>query len=124
MSYQKPKFKAKYENYIGGKWVAPVDGKYFDNVSPVDGSVMAQVARSNRKDIDLAVEAGMTAFKAWGKTSVTERSNLLFKIADRIEENLEKLALVETWDNGKAIRETLAADIPLAVDHFRYYGSD
>jgi len=123
MSYQKPEFKNKYENYIGGRWVAPVDGEYFDNISPVDGSVIAKVARSNGKDIDLAVEAALKAARDWGKTSVTERSNLLFRIADRIEENLEKLALVETWDNGKAIRETLAADIPLAVDHFRYFGS-
>ena len=123
MSYQKPEFKNQYENYIGGEWVAPVDGEYFDNISPVDGSLIAKVARSNSKDIDLAVEAGLKAFKTWRKTSVTERSNLLFKIADRIEENLEKIAIVDTWDNGKAIRETLAADIPLAVDHFRYFGS-
>jgi len=122
MSYQKPEFKNTYENYIGGQWVAPVDGDYFENISPVDGSVIAKVARSNGKDIDLAVEAALKVAKEWGRTSVTERSNLLFKIADRIEENMEKLALVETWDNGKAIRETLAADIPLAVDHFRYFG--
>jgi aldehyde dehydrogenase len=123
MSVTKPEFKAQYENYIGGKWVAPIDGQYFDNISPVDGSVMAKVAQSNSKDIDLAVAAGMKAAPAWSKTSVTERSNLLFKIADRIEANLEKIALVESWDNGKAIRETLAADIPLAIDHFRYFGS-
>ncbi len=123
MSYQKPEFKNQYENYIGGEWISPVDGEYFDNISPVDGSVIAKVARSNSKDIDLAVEAALKATKEWGKTSVAERRNLLFKIADRIEENLEKLALVETWDNGKAIRETLAADIPLAIDHFRYFGS-
>ena len=123
MSYQKPEFKNQYENYIGGEWISPVDGEYFDNISPVDGSVIAKVARSNSKDIDLAVEAALKATKEWGKTSIAERSNLLFKIADRIEENLEKLALVETWDNGKAIRETLAADIPLAIDHFRYFGS-
>ncbi|MBA5248921.1 MAG: aldehyde dehydrogenase [Gammaproteobacteria bacterium] len=123
MSYQKPTFKDTYENYIGGKWVAPVDGEYFENTSPIDGSVLTKVARSNKKDIDLAVAAATTAFKSWGKTSVTERSNLLFKIADKIEANLEQLAIVETWDNGKAIRETLNADIPLVVDHFRYYGS-
>ncbi len=123
MPYQIPEFKPQYENYIGGEWVAPVDGEYFDNISPVDGSLIAKVARSNSKDIDLAVEAALKASQAWGKTSVTERSNLLFKIADRIEENLEKIAIVDTWDNGKAIRETLAADIPLAVDHFRYFGS-
>jgi len=122
MSYQKPEFKSHYDNFIGGKWVAPVDGEYFENTSPVDGEVMAKVARSNKKDINLAVESGMEAFKTWGKTSATERSNLLFKIADLMEQNLEKLAIVETWDNGKAIRETINADLPLAIDHFRYYG--
>jgi len=123
MSYQKPIFKKQYENYIGGEWVAPVDGEYFDDISPVDGSVITKVPKSNGKDIDLAVKAAWKAAKTWVKTSATERSNLLFKIADRIEENLENLALVEAWDNGKAIRETLAADIPLAIDHFRYFGS-
>lgn len=123
MSHQKPDFKSQYENYIGGQWIAPVDGEYFENTSPVDGCVIAKVAKSNSKDIDLAIEAASKASASWGKTSVTERSNLLFKIADRIEKNLEKLALVETWDNGKAIRETMVADIPLAVDHFRYFGS-
>jgi aldehyde dehydrogenase len=123
MSYQKPEFKAQYENYIGGEWVAPVDGEYFENTSPIDGGLIARVARSNSKDIDLAVEAAGKAADAWGKTSATERSNIMFKIAQRIEDNLESLALVEAWDNGKAIRETMAADIPLAVDHFRYFGS-
>jgi len=123
MSYQKPEFKPQYENYIGGEWLAPVDGEYFDNHSPVDGSLISRVPKSNRKDIDLAVKAAGKAADAWGKTSVTERSNIMFKIADRIEQNLERLALVETWDNGKAIRETMAADIPLAADHFRYFGS-
>jgi len=123
MTQQKPNFKDQYENFIGGQWIAPVDGEYFENTSPVDGSLIARVARSNSKDIDLAVEAASKAFTSWGQTSVTERSNLLFKIADRMEENLEKLALVETWDNGKAIRETMAADLPLAIDHFRYFGS-
>ena len=123
MSYQKPDFKAQYKNYIGGEWVAPVDGEYFDNTSPVDGSHIASIPRSNSKDIDLAVEAATKAADAWGKTSATERSNIMFKIAERIEENLEMLALVESWDNGKAIRETMAADIPLAVDHYRYFGS-
>jgi len=123
MSYQRPEFKAQYENYIGGEWVAPVDGEYFDDTSPIDGGLIARVAKSNSKDIDLAVEAAGKAADAWGKTSATERSNIMFKIAERIEENLESLALVESWDNGKAIRETMAADIPLAVDHFRYFGS-
>ncbi len=120
---QRPEFKSQYENFIGGKWVPPVDGEYFENTSPVDGKLIAKVARSNRKDVDLAVDAGSEAFKTWKNTSVTERSNMLFKIADRMEANLELLASVETWDNGKAIRETMAADIPLAIDHFRYFGS-
>lgn len=123
MSYQKPVFKRKYENYIGGKWVAPIDGEYFEDKSPVDGSVIARVPRSNNKDIDLAVKSAWTAYKTWEKTSVADRSKILLKIADRIEENLEKLALVETWENGKPIRETMAADIPLTADHFRYFGS-
>jgi len=123
MSYQKPAFKEQYENYIGGEWVAPVDGEYFDNPSPVDGKLIARVPKSNSKDIDLAVKAAWKAADAWGKTSATDRSNILFQIAARIEENLENLALVEAWDNGKAVRETMAADIPLAVDHFRYFGS-
>lgn len=123
MPYQKPVFQAQYENYIGGKWTPPADGEYFENPSPVDGSIIARVPRSNKKDIDMAVKAGWEAAASWSKTSVTERSNLLFKIAARIEENIEKLALAETWDNGKSIRETLAADLPLTVDHFRYFGS-
>ena len=123
MSFQKPEFKQKYDNFIGGEWVAPVDGEYFDDTSPVDGSHIAQIPKSNSKDIDLAVKAAGLAADSWGKTSATERSNIMFKIAERIEDNLEKLALVECWDNGKAIRETMAADIPLAVDHFRYFGS-
>jgi aldehyde dehydrogenase len=123
MSYQKPEFKQQYENYIGGQWVAPVDGEYFDDTSPIDGSHLTRVPKSNAKDIDLAVKAAGKAADAWGKTPAAERSNIMFKIAERIEENLESLALVESWDNGKAIRETMAADIPLAVDHFRYFGS-
>ncbi|MEE9345458.1 MAG: aldehyde dehydrogenase family protein [Methylococcales bacterium] len=123
MSFQKPVFKAQYENFINGQWTPPVDGEYFDDISPVDGQVMARVARSSGKDIDKAVAAAEAASAAWGKTSVTERSNILYKIAERIEANLETIALVETWDNGKAVRETLAADIPLAIDHFRYFGS-
>jgi aldehyde dehydrogenase len=123
MSYQKPVFKAQYENFIGGQWTPPVDGEYFENTSPVDGKLIARVPKSNAKDIDLAVKAAWKAAETWGKTSVTERSNLLFKIAERIENNLERIALVETWDNGKSIRETLSADIPLTADHFRYFGS-
>ncbi len=123
MSYNIPEFKPQYENFIGGEWVAPVDGEYFDDTSPVDGSHVTRIPKSNAKDIDLAVKAAARAADAWGKTSATERSNIMFKIAERIEKNLESLALVESWDNGKAIRETIAADIPLAVDHFRYFGS-
>ncbi len=114
-------FNERYDNYIGGEWVAPVKGAYFDNVSPVNGKVFCQVARSTAEDIDLALDAAHRAAAAWGKTSVTERSNILLKIADRLEQNLEMLAVAETWDNGKAVRETLNADIPLAVDHFRYF---
>lgn len=120
--YKKPTFDKKYENYIGGKWVAPIGGQYFDDISSIDGSVIAKVARSEKKDIDNAIAAGWKAFDTWKHSSVTERSNMLFKIADRIEENLEKLAVIECWENGKAVRETLNADLPLVVDHFRYFG--
>jgi aldehyde dehydrogenase len=114
-------FKSQYQNYIGGEWVAPVGGQYFDNVSPVNGAVFCQVPRSDRRDIDLALDAAHAAREAWGKTSGTERSNILLKMADRVEANLEMLAVAETWDNGKAVRETLAADVPLVADHFRYF---
>lgn len=117
----KVQFKAQYENFIGGQWVAPVKGEYFDNLSPVDGKVFTKVPRSSAEDIELALDAAHKAKAAWGQTSPTERSNTLLKIADRLEANLELLAVAETWDNGKPIRETLAADIPLAVDHFRYF---
>ncbi|NKN33112.1 acetaldehyde dehydrogenase ExaC [Marichromatium bheemlicum] len=115
------RFAERYENFIGGEWVAPVNGRYLDNVSPVNGQVFCQVARSDAADIALALDAAHAAAPAWGRTSVTERSNLLLKVADRIEANLEMLAVAESWDNGKAVRETLAADIPLAADHFRYF---
>jgi aldehyde dehydrogenase len=114
-------FKSRYENYIGGEWVPPQNGQYFENVSPVNGKVFCEVARSSAEDIELALDAAHSAKDAWGKTSVTERSNILLKIADRIEENLELLAIAETYDNGKGIRETMAADVPLAADHFRYF---
>ncbi|HLP94568.1 MAG TPA: aldehyde dehydrogenase family protein [Saprospiraceae bacterium] len=117
----RPAFKARYDNFIGGKWVAPVDGQYFDNISPIDGKAFTQVARSNHKDVELALDAAHAAFPAWSRTSATQRSNLLLKIADIVEQNLEYLAAVETIDNGKAIRETLNADIPLVADHFRYF---
>ncbi len=114
-------FKERYDNYIGGKWTPPVKGQYFDNVTPVTGKVFTQAARSTEEDIELALDAAHEAKEAWGKTSATERSNILLKIADRIEQNLEVLAVAETWDNGKAVRETLNADLPLAIDHFRYF---
>ena len=117
----KVNFKARYGNFIGGHWVDPVKGQYFDNLSPVNGKVFCAIPRSSTEDIELALNAAHAAKEAWGKTSVTARSNILLKIADRIEANLETLAVAETWDNGKPIRETLAADIPLAADHFRYF---
>lgn len=114
-------FKERYESYIGGEWVAPVNGRYFDNISPVNGRSFCEIPRSDEADINLAADAAHAARVAWGKTPVAARSNILLKIADRIEQNLEMLAVAETWDNGKAVRESLAADLPLAVDHFRYY---
>jgi len=116
-------YKERYDNFIGGKWTPPVNGEYFENVTPVTGQNFCQVARSTEEDVELAVEAAHQAKDSWGKTSVTERSLILNRIADRMEENLEKLAVAETWENGKAVRETLNADIPLAVDHFRYFAS-
>ncbi len=118
---KKPEFKSQYDNFIGGKFVAPVKGEYFDNISPIDGKVFTKAARSGKEDIELALDAAHEAFKTWSKTSPTYRSNILLKIADIIESNLEYLATVETIDNGKAIRETRAADIPLCADHFRYF---
>ena len=120
---ERPEFKAKYDNYIGGKFVAPVKGAYFDVFSPIDGKVFTQAAHSTKEDLEIAVDHAHEAFQTWGKTSPTERSNLLNKIAQVIEDNLHYIATVETIDNGKAIRETLAADIPLAIDHFRYFAS-
>jgi aldehyde dehydrogenase len=114
-------FRPRYDNFIGGDWVAPVDGQYFDNPSPVNGKVLCQVARSQAADVQLALDAAHAAAGQWSRTSTTERANILNKIANRIEENLEKIAVAETWENGKPVRETLAADLPLAVDHFRYF---
>ena len=114
-------YKAQYNNFIGGQFVPPVKGQYFDVVSPVNGQVYTQAARSTAEDIELALDAAHAAADAWGKTDAATRSNILLKIADRIEQNLELLAYAETVDNGKAIRETLNADIPLTVDHFRYF---
>lgn len=119
--YKWPVFKSRYENYIGGKWEAPRNGEYFDNNSPINGNLIAKAARSTKEDIDLALDAAHKAFPKWSRTSVTERSNILLKIAQVIEDNLALLAKVETIDNGKPIRETTFADLPLVVDHFRYF---
>ena len=114
-------FKAQYDNFIGGKFVAPVKGQYFDVITPINGKVFTKAARSTAEDIELALDAAHGAADAWGKTAPTERANILNKIADRLEANLELLAYAETVDNGKPIRETINADIPLAIDHFRYF---
>ncbi|MGY4238197.1 aldehyde dehydrogenase [Bradyrhizobium sp. USDA 4449] len=114
-------FTERYDNFIGGKWVAPRSGKYFDNASPVTGQVVCKIARSEAPDVEAALDAAHAAKEAWGRTSVVERALILNRIADRMEENLELLAIAETWDNGKPIRETRAADLPLAIDHFRYF---
>ncbi|WP_016991184.1 aldehyde dehydrogenase family protein [Flavobacterium sp. ACAM 123] len=119
----RPEFKAKYDNFIGGEFVAPINGQYFDVICPIDGQVFTQAAHSSKEDVALAVDKAYEAFQTWGKTSATERSLLLNKIAQVMEDNLEYIATVETIDNGKAIRETMAADIPLAIDHFRYFAS-
>ncbi|HUO53456.1 MAG TPA: aldehyde dehydrogenase [Rhodoblastus sp.] len=113
--------KAKFDNFIGGKWVAPVRGQYFDNISPISGQVLCQVARGTAEDVELALDAAHAAKDAWGRTPPAERAGVLLKIADRIESNLASLALAETLDNGKPIRETTYADIPLSADHFRYF---
>ncbi|MEU4319850.1 aldehyde dehydrogenase [Nocardia fluminea] len=128
MIYAKPgtegsivSYAPRYDNFIDGKWVPPVEGRYFENTSPVDGQPFCEIARSSAADVELALDAAHRAAPAWGETSAAERANILNKIADRIEANLEALAVAETWDNGKPVRETLAADLPLAVDHFRYF---
>jgi len=128
MFYAKPgtagtkvEYATRYGNYIGGEWIAPVNGRYFNNISPVTGQPFTEIPRSDAADVELALDAAHKAAPAWGKTDTTTRSNMLLKIADRMEANLEALALAETWENGKPIRETLAADLPLAVDHFRYF---
>ncbi len=113
--------RKQYDNYIGGRWIAPQSGLYFDNITPVTGAVLCRIARSNAADVELALDAAHAARSAWGRTSPAERAVLLERIAQRIQDNLELLATVETWDNGKPIRETMAADMPLTVDHFRYF---
>ncbi|MFJ4045931.1 aldehyde dehydrogenase family protein [Microbacterium sp. NPDC089987] len=114
-------YRARYGHYIGGEFVEPAKGQYFENVSPVNGKPFTEVARGTAEDIDRAVDVAWKAFESWKRTSPAERSVILNRIADRIEENLEMIAVAETWENGKPVRETLAADIPLAVDHFRYF---
>ncbi|MDA9437457.1 aldehyde dehydrogenase [Bradyrhizobium sp. CCBAU 51627] len=121
LNLTKNPFAASYDNFIGGKWVAPRAGKYFDNASPVTGQVVCKIARSDAQDVEAALDAAHAAKDAWGRTSVVERAIILNRIADRMEENLERLAIAETWDNGKPIRETRAVDLPLAIDHFRYF---
>ena len=117
----KVQFKTQYDNFIGGKWVAPVKGQYFDVITPITGRPYTKAARSTAEDINLALDAAHAAADKWGRTSPAERAGLLLKIADRIEANTELLAYAETVDNGKAIRETLNADVPLSADHFRYF---
>ncbi|HEX5801440.1 MAG TPA: aldehyde dehydrogenase family protein [Azospira sp.] len=114
-------YKAKYDNFIGGKWVAPVKGEYFNVITPISGKPYTMAARSTAEDVELALDAAHAAADKWGKTAAAERANLLLKIADRIEQNLEVLAYAETVDNGKPMRETLNADVPLSADHFRYF---
>ena len=114
-------FKKKYGNFIGGKFVEPKSGKYFDNVSPINNEVICQMPRSDAKDVDAALDAAHEAFKEWGKTDITTRSNIMNKIADVLEKNLNLLAAAECLDNGKPIRECMAADLPLVIDHWRYF---
>ncbi|CUA99586.1 Aldehyde dehydrogenase family [Pannonibacter indicus] len=114
-------FRERYDNFIGGKFVPPVNGRYMDNITPITGARICEVARSDAADINAALDAAHAAREAWGKTSAAHRANILLKIADVMEANLDVLAAAETWDNGKPIRETTAADIPLSVDHFRYF---
>ncbi len=115
--------RARYGNYIGGRWVEPAAGRYFDNHSPVNGAKLCEVARSDATDVEMALDAAHAAFPAWAHTSVADRAAVLNAIADRMEADLDLLARAETWDNGKPIRETTAADVPLAIDHFRYFAA-
>ena len=113
--------RERYENFIGGHWVAPTNGEYRDNPAPATGQAFCQVAHSSAEDIELALDAAHAAKDSWGETSVTDRAAVLNKVADAMEENLEMLAVAESWENGKPVRETIAADLPLAIDHFRYF---
>ncbi|HIY41451.1 MAG TPA: aldehyde dehydrogenase family protein [Candidatus Nocardiopsis merdipullorum] len=116
-------YATRYENWIGGEWVKPLEGRYFENPTPVTGRMFTEVAQSGAEDVELALDAAWGAAPAWGRTSVAERGTVLNRIADRIEDNLENLAVAESWENGKPVRECLAADLPLAVDHFRYFAA-
>lgn len=115
------RFRSRYDNFIGGEWVKPAKGQYFEDLSPVNGRPFCEVARSTSEDVEKALDAAHAAKQGWARTRPADRAAVLLKIADRIEQNLEKLAVAETWDNGKPVRETLAADLPLTVDHFRYF---
>ncbi|MGL5388724.1 MAG: acetaldehyde dehydrogenase ExaC [Enterobacterales bacterium] len=117
------KLKKRYDNFIGGAWVAPVQGEYYTNLTPITGQTLCEVASSSTQDIELALDAAHDAKGAWGKMSVQARANLLNRVADRMEQNIDLLAAAETWDNGKPIRETANADVPLAIDHFRYFAA-
>ncbi|TPG57065.1 acetaldehyde dehydrogenase ExaC [Ewingella americana] len=117
------KLQKRYDNFIGGEWVAPVKGQYYSNLTPITGEALCEVASSSKEDVELALDAAHDAKAAWGKRSVQERANILNRVADRMEQNLELLANAETWDNGKPIRETTGADVPLAIDHFRYFAA-
>lgn len=114
-------YQARYDHFIGGEYVPPIRGQYFENPTPVNGQPFTEIARGTAEDVERALDAAHAAAPAWGRASVTERADILLKIADRMEANLEKLAVAESWENGKPVRETLAADIPLAIDHFRYF---
>ncbi len=118
---EKMKIKPRYDNFIGGEWVAPTDGRYFDNISPIDGNIVCQIARSSAADVEKALDAAHKAKDAWAETSPADRAAVLLKIADRMEAHLTEIATIETIDNGKPIRETKNADVPLAIDHFRYF---
>jgi aldehyde dehydrogenase len=117
------KLQKRYDNFIGGEWVAPVKGQYYSNLTPITGEALCEVASSSKEDVELALDAAHDAKAAWGKRSVQERANILNRVADRMEQNIELLANAETWDNGKPIRETTGADVPLAIDHFRYFAA-
>ncbi|NBM15333.1 aldehyde dehydrogenase [Streptomyces sp. GC420] len=114
-------YESRYDHWIGGEYVQPARGQYFENTSPVNGKPFTEIARGTAEDVERALDAAHAAAPAWGRTAPAERAGVLLKIADRMEANLEKLAVAETWENGKPVRETLAADIPLAIDHFRYF---